>query len=96
MSGLDELYYMLGRLECLQVKNNVKVDELNFVSNILEKNHFFREIDDIHEFESRDFVDYDDSKPIMMGDPRCDQYENPWIDVFGEGDEAEAAYWNTE
>jgi len=22
--------------------------------------------------------------------------ENPWIDVFGEGDEADAAYWNTD
>jgi hypothetical protein len=24
-----------------------------------------------------------------------DQDENPWIDVFGPGDEAETAYWNT-
>ena len=22
--------------------------------------------------------------------------ENPWIDVFGAGEEAEAAYWNTD
>ena len=24
-----------------------------------------------------------------------DPNENPWIEVFGEGEEAEAAYWNT-
>ena len=22
------------------------------------------------------------------------QYENPWIEVFGPGEEAETAYWN--
>ena len=28
--------------------------------------------------------------------PSHDPGENPWIDVFGEGDEADAAYWNTD
>jgi hypothetical protein len=28
--------------------------------------------------------------------PAHDPDENPWIDVFGPGDEAEAAYWNTD
>jgi hypothetical protein len=28
--------------------------------------------------------------------PAHDPSENPWIDVFGPGDEAETAYWNTD
>jgi hypothetical protein len=28
--------------------------------------------------------------------PAHDPNENPWIDVFGPGDEAETAYWNTD
>lgn len=39
---------------------------------------------------------YDDDEPYMAGDPRYDRDENPWIDVFGPGDEAETAYWNTD
>lgn len=39
---------------------------------------------------------YNDNEPYMIGDPRHDRNENPWIDVFGEGDEAETAYWNTD
>lgn len=35
-------------------------------------------------------------EPYMMGDPRYDRGANPWIEVFGEGDEAEDAYWNTQ
>jgi hypothetical protein len=27
--------------------------------------------------------------------PAHDEHENPWIDVFGPGDEADQAYWNT-
>ena len=30
------------------------------------------------------------------GDIRYDRDANPWIDVFGPGDEAETAYWNTD
>lgn len=40
---------------------------------------------------------------LEMGDwdydpmnPAHDPGENPWIDVFGPGDEAETAYWNTD
>lgn len=44
---------------------------------------------------STDDIDYT-NEPYMQGDPRYDISENPWIDVFGEGEEAEAAYWNTQ
>lgn len=37
---------------------------------------------------------YDDN--YNAGNLRYDRNENPWIDVFGPGDEAEAAYWNTD
>lgn len=43
-----------------------------------------------------DDYNYSHNEPYMIGDPRYDRNENPWIDVFGEGDEAEAAYWNTD
>jgi hypothetical protein len=59
------------------------------------------------EFEHSD--DYDDyhrtygQEELQMADwdydatsPAHDQNENPWIDVFGPGDEAESAYWNTD
>jgi len=31
----------------------------------------------------------------ILGDYRMDEDVNPWIDVFGHGDEANDAYWNT-
>lgn len=36
-----------------------------------------------------------DETPYTLGDPSCYRNENPWIDVFGYGAEAETAYWNT-
>ena len=35
-------------------------------------------------------------EPYMLGDPYYDRNENPWINVFGYGKEAETAYWNTD
>lgn len=99
MKAIEELYYLLGRLESLNMKNKVRVEEMNFVRVILENNQFFKETDDEvdPDFEQSEYSsDYDDSEPFMMGDPRYDSSENPWIDVFGEGEEAEAAYWNTD
>lgn len=37
-----------------------------------------------------------DEEPYFSGDPRHDRDENPWIDILGDEDEAETAYWNTE
>lgn len=36
------------------------------------------------------------SDDYYSGDIRYDRSENPWIDVFGPGEEAETAYWNTD
>src|SRR5690554_2786829 len=99
MKAIEELYYLLGRLESLKIKNDVRVEELSFVRDILEKNQSFKETGDKFdpEYDQDEYsYDYDDSEPFRMGDPRYDSSENPWIDVFGEGEEAEAAYWNTE
>lgn len=41
------------------------------------------------ELENGDW-DYDPMNPAHS------RSENPWIDVFGPGDEAEAAFWNTD
>ncbi|MEH6764126.1 MAG: hypothetical protein V7655_06475 [Aequorivita antarctica] len=35
------------------------------------------------------------NKPYLLEDPHFDRNENPWIDVFREGEEADDAYWNT-
>lgn len=50
------------------------------------------------EKSENDLVDADlnDSAPYRYGDYRQDRNENRWIDVFGQGDEANAAYWNTD
>ena len=55
------------------------------------------EIEKPEEFQQDANLDnyYHSDEPYMQGDPRHDRQENPWIDVFGEGDEAETAYWNT-
>lgn len=45
--------------------------------------------------EFQDHNESNGSDTYIIGDPRYDKNENPWIDVFGEGDEAETAYWNT-
>ena len=37
-------------------------------------------------------ADWDYDPDNLAHDPS----ETPWIDVFGPGEEAEAAYWNTE
>ena len=33
--------------------------------------------------------------PYSPSNPAHDRTQNPWIDVFGPGEEAEDAYWNT-
>lgn len=51
----------------------------------------------LNEFSPREREDYSSyDEPIQKGDPRYDRNENPWIDVFGPGEEAETAYWNTD
>lgn len=66
----------------------LKNNENLFANDESEDEHY----DDDYEND----YDYEDSEPYMSGDPRYDSDENPWIDVFGEGDEAETAYWNTD
>lgn len=39
---------------------------------------------------------FEDDYIIEPGNPACDPGENPWIEVFGPGEEAETAYWNTD
>ena len=45
---------------------------------------------------SSDIIDedyYEDSNIYMSRNPN---HDNPWIDVFGAGEEADTAYWNTQ
>lgn len=45
------------------------------------------------EYDDDEFIDWNDD-PYMFGDYRNDTSENPYIDFFGEGEEANDAYWN--
>jgi hypothetical protein len=64
------------------------------------------ELDDNEYDDDDSYVDYHRSysqRELEMGDwdydpmnPAHDPSENPWIDVFGPGFEAEQAYWNTD
>ncbi len=56
------------------------------------------EDEDEDDYDEDDYSedDYDDSMDMIGQEWRHDSSVNPWIDVYGPGEEAEAAYWNTE
>jgi len=91
----------------LAVSQGMLVDEfLSFPFFLTTKEFLFEtfgneDIGEVDKEEDDNNNDYDDSfdnndESFMVGDPRYDSNENPWIDVFGYGDEAETAYWNTD
>jgi hypothetical protein len=117
MNDLEELYYLLGKLEGLGSKNTIELEELDFINHIIKNNKYLQcnlnlksdapvnsdykvdsYLDDLEYEPEPDLysgdIDYD-RPAFAIGDPRFDASENPWIDVFGEGEEAETAYWNT-
>jgi hypothetical protein len=60
-----------------------------------ENRHADNYEDDYHHHWSDDELEMGDWDYNPMN-PAHDPDENPWIDVFGPGDEAETAYWNTD
>lgn len=71
-----------------------------FAENYIQEYYVSKneEADEYCEPEDEYIVEYsnNENESYNYGDPRYDSNENPWIDVFGEGDEAETAYWNTD
>jgi hypothetical protein len=55
----------------------------------------FEDNDDYHQHYSQEDLEMGDWDYDPMN-PAHNPSENPWIDVFGPGDEAETAYWNTD
>lgn len=59
----------------------------------------YKEIEDFDSFQDREWEDdhlaYADWEYDRMN-PAHDPSQNPWIEVFGPGEEAETAYWNTD
>lgn len=55
----------------------------------------YDDYDDYHRSYDQDELEMADWDYDPMN-PAHDPSENPWIDVFGPGDEAETAYWNTD
>jgi len=56
----------------------------------------FASIDNDNDFNSSSLPPFLIDEPYTLGDPFDDRNENPWINVFGYGEEAETAYWNTD
>jgi hypothetical protein len=53
--------------------------------------------EDVEEDDQSDYEDdYYDDDAIDPMDPASDPAENPWIEVFGNTEEARMAYWNTQ
>ena len=64
--------------------------------NKIEEEHYDNDYEnDFHQNWSEEDLEMGDWNYNPMN-PAHDPSENPWIDVFGPGDEAETAYWNTD
>lgn len=100
---IDDIFEKLPIVISLKKNNTMSnVKEQQDWLKILTDKHFLKKQELNDAKQAKDTFDYDshyeyiDNEPIMLGDPRYDRSENPWIDVFGEGEEAETAYWNTD
>lgn len=77
----------------IKQKNLLKYEKIFFKNNCKSKDN--NQDDDWDEDltqEELENADWD----YNPNNPAHDPSQNPWIDVFGPGDEAETAYWNTD
>lgn len=75
-------------------KQNEEVDKINIQSKM--RDQFIDDFDNVDrnrkwDEEDLEFNDWNNDRMNPAHNPS----ENPWIEVFGQGEEAEAAYWNT-
>jgi hypothetical protein len=97
--NLDHFYLSDETIEAIkQIKPNFLLSELANQKR-QEKFETWEQAQTNHDDYRQHWTDDD----LQMGDwdydpmnPAHDPSENPWIDVFGPGDEAETAYWNTD
>lgn len=48
MNSFDELYYLIGKIELLKMRELITFKDINFISEVLERNSYF------HKGESED------------------------------------------
>jgi hypothetical protein len=110
LNNKEQKYWALDTIEIkvlLDMKKQQLSENLFNVEDIIDYFENINEVENDIEFE--DFDDYDDadfdeeieSKKTFVSNNNewgfyKDRDENPWVDVFGPGDEAETAYWNTD
>lgn len=68
------------------------ISSYDIESDYLHDDSEYDDLDDSYYSENSNY----NSDEYFSGDIRTDSNENPWIDVFGPGEEAETAYWNTD
>jgi hypothetical protein len=84
IKNVDNFYVSMDTLnEINTITKLVIPDEINMILKQKELELENEEVED-------DNDEYDNSYERKS----CN--ENPWVDVFGEGEEAETAYWNTD
>lgn len=107
----NQKYWALDDDEILALSNLKSQQQSKNLSNIEDIIRYFEDPDkdetilELEDFEYDELendveekIHYDenfDSNFSEWGSYK-NSYENPWVDVFGPGDEAEAAYWNTQ
>lgn len=97
---LDSLFLLNPEFNLSEMEENKRMaKELKWDQAYLE-DEVEEEIDNEHEYHNPDVESIDD---LEFGDwdydpmnPAHNRGDNPWIDVFGPREEAEAAYWNTD
>lgn len=84
MNAVDELYYLIGRLESLKNQAPINPTELEFARIIIENNYYFRSTEDATEDPDVDYdVDYDE-------DPTDWTHYNDDLDM----DQQSPEFWN--
>lgn len=105
--NLDHFYISEETIETIkQIKPNFNITEQANQKRIEKYQLWEQKQTDEDNYENdyeNDFHRHWNEDDLEMGDwdynpmnPAHDPSENPWIDVFGPGDEAETAYWNTD
>ncbi len=85
IKNVDNFYVSMDTLN--EINTIAKMAIPNDINEILKHKALQLEIEEVED----DNYEYDNSNYERK---RCSK--NPWVDVFGEGEEAETAYWNTD
>lgn len=97
MNSLEQLYYLIGKLETLRNKK-ISIEDLSFIETILEENEYFQ--CDNYEIVDEIIDDYDN---VYFSDETYGQYRGTYAqDVEGLSDDfindvlegEPLAYWN--